>query len=313
MHRVRTVAVMNQKGGVGKTTTVANLSAAIARRGQRVWALDLDPQCHLSLHFDVDATSERTLSEVLVDELAIAEAARAVTERLTVVPGSVDLAGVETELAAVPGRERRLANQLAFHIDADVVLIDCPPSLGLLTLNALAAADEVLIPLQPHFLALQGLGQLLQTVSLVAERINPRLRVTGVLLCMFERITRLANEVVVDLHQFFEAACGQATPWSNAKVLETVIRRNIKLAEAPSHGLSIFDYDPASNGAADYESLAEEFLALAVDTPTDAATETPADPTATPADTPLADAANAAPLALPVPAATDEDEAPAGL
>jgi chromosome partitioning protein len=175
MHRVRTVAVMNQKGGVGKTTTVANLSAALARRGQSVWALDLDPQCHLSLHFDVDPTSPATLYEVLVDELAITEAARTVGDRLTVLPGSVDLAGVETELAAAPGRERRLANQLTSHVDADVVLIDCPPSLGLLTLNALAAADEVLIPLQPHFLALQGLGQLLQTVSLVYERINPRL------------------------------------------------------------------------------------------------------------------------------------------
>ena len=276
MHRVRTIAVMNQKGGVGKTTTVANLAASLARRGHSVWALDLDPQCHLSLHFDVDAAPATTLYEVLVDELAIAGAARAVTDRLTVVPGSVDLAGVETELAAAPGRERRLANQLASHVDADVVLIDCPPSLGLLTLNALAAADEVLIPLQPHFLALQGLGQLLQTVSLVAERINPRLRVSGVLLCMFERITRLANEVVVDLHQFFDTARGQATPWANAKVFETVIRRNIKLAEAPSHGLSIFDYDPASNGAIDYESLAEEFLDLAAETPTEDAADAPA-------------------------------------
>ncbi|MCK4375503.1 MAG: ParA family protein, partial [Candidatus Brocadiae bacterium] len=152
-----------------------------------------------------------------------------------------------------------------------------PPSLGLLTINALAAADEVIIPLQPHFLALHGLGQLLQTISLVRQRINPSLTVRGVVLCMFERITRLANEVVADLQGFFLNARGGPTPWSQARIFETVIRRNIKLAECPSHGQSIFAYDPACHGAQDYRALGEEFLETyspGADAP--AAAETPA-------------------------------------
>ena len=263
MHAVKTLAIMNQKGGVAKTTTAANLGAAIAMRGRSTLLIDLDPQCHLSLHFNVDSGDEHpTMYDLLVDGLTMRDVARQVGDRLVVAPASVDLAGVETQLTNAAGREQRLRRCLAEYAKPDFVIVDCPPSLGLLTLNALAAADEVIIPLQPHFLALQGLGQLLQTVSLVQQRINPALRVSGVVLCMFERITRLANEVVIDLQQFFQTARTQQTPWSAAKVFETVIRRNIKLAEAPSHGLSIFDYDPSSNGAKDYAALAEEFLEM---------------------------------------------------
>ena len=252
---------MNQKGGVGKTTTTANLGAALAASGKATCLVDLDPQCHLSLHFGVEAPP--TTFDLLLEQITLDRLARKVNDRLLIAPASVDLAAIDLELADAPGREQRLRRQLTEHAPpVDVVLIDCPPSLGLLTLNALSAADEVLIPLQPHFLALQGLGRLLETVALVQQRINPSLTVKGVVLCMFERITRLANEVVVDLHQFFDAARGQTVPWADASVFETVIRRNVKLAECPSHGMSIFDYDPTCNGAKDYAELADEFLGL---------------------------------------------------
>jgi chromosome partitioning protein len=161
----------------------------------------------------------------------------------------------------VVGREQVLGDRLAAKpLPYQYVMIDCPPSLGLLTLNALAAADEVLIPLQPHFLALQGLGKLLETVALVQRRINPRLRVAGVAVCMYESAAKLSAEVLADLRAFFEAARGGPTPWADARIYENYIRRNIKLAESPSYGKSIFDYEPYSNGARDYERLAEEFV-----------------------------------------------------
>jgi len=263
MHLVKTVAVMNQKGGVGKTTTTANLGAALAASGKATCLIDLDPQCHLSLHFA--AEDPPTTFDLMLEHITLDRLARPINDRLFIAPASVDLAAVDLELADAPGREQRLRRQLTDHAPAvDYVLIDCPPSLGLLTLNALSAADEVIIPLQPHFLALQGLGRLLETVALVQQRINPALTVAGVVLCMFERITRLANEVVVDLHQFFDSGRDQAVPWADAKVFETVIRRNVKLAECPSHGMSIFDYDPTCNGAKDYAALAEEFLELQI-------------------------------------------------
>ena len=257
-----TIAVINQKGGVGKTTTVANLGQALAARGCDVCLIDLDPQSHLTLHFGLEPdASPESIYSVLTRGTSFASACVDVGERMTVVPAEIDLAAAEVELAATVGREQILRDSIHEHpLPHQLALIDCPPSLGLLTLNALAAADELFIPLQPHFLALQGLGRLLETVRLVQRRINPDLRVGGVILCMYETATRLAAEVVADLEGFFEAARGTDCPWGDVKVYRTVIRRNIKLAECPSHGKTIFHYDPASRGAEDYGALADEFV-----------------------------------------------------
>lgn len=260
---VRTIAIINQKGGVGKTTTVANLAAAIASRGLDVCAIDLDPQSHLTLHLGLEpGKSERSIYDVLTADASIVSAAVSPREHLWLVPSVIDLAAAEVELVGTVGREQILRDRLRQDDPPwRFVLIDCPPSLGLLTLNALAAADEVIIPLQPHFLALQGLGKLLETVSLVQRRINPNLRVSGVIFSMYETATRLAGEVVADLKEFFSSARSARTPWSQTRIYETFIRRNVKLAECPSHGQTIFDYEPSSHGAADYKALADEFLA----------------------------------------------------
>jgi chromosome partitioning protein len=183
--------------------------------------------------------------------------------RLDLLPSSVDLAGAEVELVSVLGREMILKKRLdALGQRFDYVLMDCPPSLGLLTINALAAADEVIIPMQPHFLALQGVGKLLETVQLVNKRMNPRLRVSGIVLTMFDGQAKLSNEVVYDLQKFIDDAKGKPLPWSEARIFETRIRRNIKLAESPSFGEPILKYDSTSNGAADYRNLAKEVLAM---------------------------------------------------
>ncbi|OQB82366.1 MAG: Sporulation initiation inhibitor protein Soj [Planctomycetes bacterium ADurb.Bin126] len=259
---VRTVAVINQKGGVGKTTTAANLGAAIGQAGYDICLLDLDPQAHLTLHFGIEPGAPALSSyDVMTQDKPLAPATMMVKPHVWVVPSVIDLAAAEIELVSTVGREQILRDRLEeAPLPYDVVMIDCPPSLGLLTLNALAAADEVVIPLQPHFLALQGLGKLLETVSLVQRRINPRLRVSGVVMCMYERNTRLANEVLADLREFFTQARDTRLPWSHARIFDTVIRRNIKLAECPSFGRTIFDYEPGSNGAKDYLRLAMEFL-----------------------------------------------------
>jgi chromosome partitioning protein len=267
---VRTIAVINQKGGVGKTTSVANLGAAVAADGHDICLIDLDPQSHLTLHLGIDEGSIKSSAyDLLTNKAPIVSTIVPVAPHLWVVPSVIDLAAAEVELAATVGREQILRDCLAeADLPFELAMIDCPPSLGLLTLNALAAADDVIIPLQPHFLALHGLGKLLETVSLVQRRINPRLRVSGVILCMYESGTRLASEVTENLRAFFSAARGSAAPWSQARIYETVIRRNIKLAECPSHGKTIFDYEPHSRGAEDYRGLAREFLAsLGLSTP----------------------------------------------
>ena len=264
MRVVQTLVIINQKGGVGKTTTVANLGAAIAARGHRLRLIDMDPQAHLTLHMGLEpGASGPGIYQVLTGDASLDDAAVELNDNLSLVPSVIDLAAAETELVSVVGREQILRDRLsASNSNYDYVMIDCPPSLGLLTLNALAAADYVFIPLQAHFLALQGLGMLLETVSLVQQRINPALTVGGVILCMHERQTRLAGEVVADLEQFLQSARGGDTPWANASIFSTAIRRNIKLAECPSYGKTIFDYDPYSHGAMDYNALAEEFLAF---------------------------------------------------
>lgn len=260
---MRAIAVINQKGGVGKTTTAVNLSAALAATGQRVCLIDLDPQAHATLHLGVAIDDEyRSIYDVLTTAKAtLKDVWSQAAENLWVVGSHIDLAAAEVELAGVPGRELILRDKLA-EVDGefDYVLIDCPPSLGILTLNALSTVDEVLLPLQPHFLALHGLSKLLQTIELVAKRLNPKLRLSGVVYCMYESGTRLAAEVTSDVDEFFARARQPNTPWAEAQTFQTRIRRNIRLAEAPSFGQSIFGYAPDSNGAEDYQHLAQELL-----------------------------------------------------
>ncbi|GIW82993.1 MAG: chromosome partitioning protein ParA [Gemmatales bacterium] len=259
---MRRIAILNQKGGVGKTTTAVNLAAALARAGQRICVIDLDPQAHATTHLGVNPDGKApSIYDVLTDTRPLAEVRRKIEDRLWLVGSDINLAAAEVELSGVVGREVILRDLL--HQDEgnfDFILIDCAPSLGVLTLNALAAASEVFIPLQPHFLALHGLSKLLETTSLVARRINPGLKVTGIILCMYEANTRLAQEVTEDLRSFLERGQSQAVPWANARIFETRIRRNIKLAECPSFGQSIFSYAPHCNGAQDYQALAAEVL-----------------------------------------------------
>ncbi len=284
---MRSIAIMNQKGGVGKTTTAVNLSAALAATGLRVCLLDFDPQAHATLHFGIEPRpDELSIYDVLVGKVRLGEVCRQVAENLWAVPSSLDLAAAEVvlrEKGTVPIRHDQprvgaqppgashpldpspwlaLRDRLGDDPPAvDYLLIDCPPSLGILTLNALAAVHEVFIPLQPHFLALHGLSKLLDTIDHVAARVNGQLKLSGVILCMYDGGTRLAAEVSEDVDAFFRNARGQLTPWANAQTFHTRIRRNIRLAEAPSFGKSIFQYAPDSHGAEDYQQLAKEVVA----------------------------------------------------
>jgi len=268
---MRTIAIINQKGGVGKTTTAVNLSAALAASGQRVGLIDLDPQAHASLHLGLGPHRELpNIYEVLTSGKPLAEVWQEAAPNLHVAASHIDLAAAEVELAGVVGRELILRDALAAAGATgtpteplfDYVLIDCPPSLGILTINALSAVGDVFLPLQPHFLALHGLSKLLQTIDLVRRRLNERLRLAGVILCLYESGTRLAAEVTADVEAFFSAAPGPSSLWQDVHLFESRIRRNIRLAEAPSFEQSIFKYAPGSPGAEDYRALAAEVLAL---------------------------------------------------
>lgn len=276
--RPRVIALINQKGGVGKTTTTVNIGAGLARLGHRVLMIDLDPQAHMTLHFGIDPdTLEQSVYELLAeDDVTAADVLHKAADNIHVVPAQVNLAGVESELAeqAHAGKAQHVLREKIHTIlypegqqnpaAYDYVLLDCPPSLGLLTINALSLATEVFVPMQAHFLALQGLSKLLETVSLVRQGINPHLRVTGVVLCMHEGQTVLASEVVSDLTGFFEASRSmEDVPWRDAAVLTPAIRRNIKLAECPSHGQTIFDYEPSCAGAQDYKALVDHIVTMA--------------------------------------------------
>ncbi len=266
---MRTIAIINQKGGVGKTTTAVNLSAALARAGQRVGLIDVDPQAHASLHLGLDPRSNvPTMYDLLTEETRIADlwqhagSSTAEEKNLWVAASHIDLAAVEVELAGVVGREMILRDKLKeAESEFDYVLIDCPPSLGILTINALVAADDVFLPLQPHFLALHGLSKLLKTIGLVNERLNDRLTLAGVVLCLYESGTKLATEITKDVEQFFKEARKGGKAWAAVRLFETRIRRNIRLAESPSFGQSIFAYAAKSPGAEDYAALGGEVLA----------------------------------------------------
>ena len=257
---MRRIAVINQKGGVGKTTTAVNLAAALARNGERVCVLDLDPQAHATTHFGVEPDGDRpSVYDVLVRGRPLADVRREAGENLALITSDINLAAAEVELAGVVGREVILREALTQDTERyNYLLMDCAPSLGVLTINALAAADEVFIPLQPHFFALHGLSKLLETTALVGRRINPGLRVTGVVVCLYDGATRLAQEVVRDLKAFLDASRSANVPWAGARVFEAKVRRNVKLAECPSFGKTIFEYAPKSPGAEDYTALAHE-------------------------------------------------------
>ncbi|MBN8645830.1 MAG: ParA family protein [Planctomycetes bacterium] len=261
----RVIAFMNQKGGVGKTTSVVNIAAGIAQRGRSVLLVDMDPQAHSTISLGVDpAAQQASVYDVLLDPAFDALDALSVGARphLAVLGSEVDLAAAETELAGVEDRNQRLARALEpLKSVYEYILIDCPPSLGVLTLNALAAAREVIMPMQAHFLALQGVSKLLETVSLVSQGVNPRLKVSGVVLCMHDENTRHAREVVADLEQFFEQGRQSGAPWWAARVYRPAVRRSIKLAESPGFGQTIFEYAPGSTGALDYQALADELIA----------------------------------------------------
>jgi chromosome partitioning protein len=275
---MRRIAILNQKGGVGKTTTAVNLSAALAKLGQRVCLLDLDPQAHATTHLGIEPDGEMpSIYDVLVRHRPLADVRREVGEvnnlgdlsvRFSLVGADINLAAAEVELAGVVGREVILREALENDSEThDYTLMDCGPSLGVLTLNALAATQEVFIPLQPHFFALHGLSKLLETTALVSRRINPGLKVTGIIVCLYEAATRLGQEVIGEVKNFLDKSRGSKSPWAEAQLLETRIRRNVKLAEAPSHGQTIFEYAPDCPGARDYMALAREVGGLTVPEP----------------------------------------------
>ena len=245
------IACANQKGGVGKTTTVVNLATDLALAGNRVLVVDLDPQGNATSGLGVDRRAvKRSIYEVLVSGAGIAETVVPIpTTGVALVPSAPALAGAEIELAAMNSRERRLARALApISTDYDLILIDCAPSLGLLTVNALTAADSVLIPLQCEYYALEGLGQLIGTIHLVRDHLNPRLTIQGVLLTMFDARTNLSAEVRAEVRRHLGPA-----------VYDTLIPRSVRLSEAPSHGLPIALYEADSKGARAYNAFSREF------------------------------------------------------
>jgi chromosome partitioning protein len=270
---MRIIALFNQKGGVGKTTTTVNLGAALSEAGKKVILIDLDPQANLTAHVGVDPEKTNISTyRVLTDGIPLAESLLPVPGTrdrgggIRVAPSTTDLAAAEVELVSVVGRESLLRKMAAApskqKMEADFVLIDCPPSLGLLSLNALVYASEVMVPLQAHFLALQGMEKLFDTVAMVRQSLNPGLRISGILFCQYESAARLSGEVTGEVENFLTQAKGTAHPAADAIIFQTTVRRNIKLAEAPSFGQSIFQYAPGSAGAADYSVLAEEVLKM---------------------------------------------------
>ncbi|WP_132426763.1 ParA family protein [Pseudonocardia endophytica] len=259
----RVLTVANQKGGVGKTTSTVNLAAALSMHGIRVLVIDLDPQGNASTALGVEhRTGTPSVYEVMLGEISLADAAVAssASPDLLCVPATIDLAGAEIELVSMVARERRLAQALTdealAELDVDYVLIDCPPSLGLLTVNALVAAAEVLIPIQCEYYALEGLGQLLSNIDLVRSHLNTSLHVSTILLTMYDGRTKLADQVTSEVRQHF-----------GPTVLRTVIPRSVKVSEAPGFSQTVLAYDPGSRGAMSYVDAAREIAEFGVEQP----------------------------------------------
>jgi chromosome partitioning protein len=252
------IACANQKGGVGKTTTVVNLATALAATGRRILVVDLDPQGNATSGFGVDKSAvTASVYDAVVDTVPIGQLLVSTAAGVTMIPSAIALAGLEVELASLPQRERRLRRALEPLRDSfDYLFLDCPPSLGLITVNALTAADSVLVPVQCEYYALEGLGQLVATIQLVRDNLNPSLEVRGVLLTMFDARTNLSADVRDEVRRHFGSA-----------VYDAVVPRSVRLSEAPSHGVPIALYSPDSKGARAYASAAAEFLARAGEEP----------------------------------------------
>ncbi len=247
------ISIANQKGGVGKTTTAVNLSTILAKRGKRILLIDADPQGNATSGIGIDKKVELSTYDLLIEEeSAVNIIKKTEIKNLYICPSNMNLAGAEVQLVSMMSREHRMKEKLDVIKDKfDFIFIDCPPSLGLITLNAFTASDSVMIPVQCEYYALEGLGQLLNTVELVKKHLNKSLQIEGAILTMYDIRTNLSNQVVKEVKKYF-----------NNKVYKTVIPRNVRVSEAPSYGLPITVYDPHSKGAKSYEKLGKEFLKI---------------------------------------------------